>query len=213
MATGTVLITGANGSLGIPAVKYLLTHYANYTALLTVRNPSDGNTEKLRAALSTFPKERYSIHQLDLGGLSGVKDFVEEIKGEIATGKIAPLAAIICNAYTWSIINGLKFTVDDYESSMAVNHLAHLKLVLGLLDSFGPEHGKIVVLGSDSHYPGKSGLEQFPPHIPEDLDLLVKPGLDKEGEEVGRGFQRYGLSKAVAIMCAYQLQKRLKKVQ
>src|SRR3954462_14007990 len=98
MAIGTVLITGANGSLGIPSVKYLLTHYPTYTALLTVRNPSDENTEKLRAALSTFPKERYSIRQLNLGWLSAVKDFAAEIKGEIATKKIAPLAAVICNA-------------------------------------------------------------------------------------------------------------------
>jgi NAD(P)-dependent dehydrogenase (short-subunit alcohol dehydrogenase family) len=212
MVTGTVLITGANGSLGIPSAKYLLTHYATYTALLIVRNPSDENTEKLRAALSTFPKERYSIRPLDLGSLSAVKDFAEEIKGEIATKKLAPLAAVICNAYTWSIIDGLKFTGDGYENSMTINHLAHLKLVLGLLDAFDPDHGKIVVLGSDSHYPGKNGLEQFPPYLPEDLDLLVIPGPDKKGEEVGRGFQRYGLSKAVAIMCAYQLQKRLSKV-
>jgi NAD(P)-dependent dehydrogenase (short-subunit alcohol dehydrogenase family) len=212
MATGTVLITGANGSLGIPSVKYLLTNYDTYTALLTVRNPSDENTQKLRAALSTFPKERYSIRPLDLGSLSAVKDFAAEIKIEIAAKKTAPLAAVICNAYTWSIVNGLKFTADGYESSMAINHLAHLKLVLGLLDVFDPDHGKIVVLGSDSHYPGKSGLEKFPPQLPEDLDLLIKPGPDKEGEEVGRGFQRYGLSKAAAIMCAYQLQKRLSKV-
>jgi hypothetical protein len=58
---------------------------------------------RIRIALSTFPKECYSIHQLDLGYLSGVKDFVEEIDGKIATGKIAPLTAVICNTCTWKI--------------------------------------------------------------------------------------------------------------
>ncbi|KAB8296004.1 hypothetical protein EYC80_008818 [Monilinia laxa] len=41
--------------------------------------------------------------------------------------------------------------------------------------------------------------------------LLVKPGPDREGEETGRGFQRYGISKVVAIMGMYQLNARLQK--
>ncbi|KAA8574834.1 hypothetical protein EYC84_004078 [Monilinia fructicola] len=94
---------------------------------------------------------------------------------------------------------------------MAVNHLAHLALVLRLLGSFSPDGGKIVILGSDSHYPGKNGLEKFPPNLPDDLELLVHPGLGKSGEEVSRGFQRYGLPKAAAIMGMYQLNKRLSK--
>ncbi|TEY52431.1 hypothetical protein BOTCAL_0258g00010 [Botryotinia calthae] len=211
MEGGTVLLTGANSSLAIPSIEYLLTKYPNYTAVLTVRNPSDENTQRLREILSNFPEDRSTIHTLDLGSFAAVESFAGVIEADITAGRLPPLAAIICNAFTWSISDGLKFTSDGYESSMAVNHLAHLAIVLRLLGSFRPDGGKIVILGSDSHYPGKSGLEMFPPNLPEDLELLVHPAPDKSGEEVGRGFQRYGLSKAAAIMGMYQLNKRLSK--
>ncbi|KAF7888222.1 uncharacterized protein EAF02_002763 [Botrytis sinoallii] len=211
MEGGTVLITGANSSLAIPSIEYLLTRYPEYTAVLTVRNASDENTQRLRKTLSNFPEDRSIIHTLDLGSLAAVESYAGVIKANITAGRLPPLAAIICNAFTWSISDGLKFTSDNYESSLAVNHLAHLAVVLRLLGSFWPDGGKIVILGSDSHYPGKSGLEKFSPNLPDDLELLVHPAPDQIGEEVGRGFQRYGLSKVAAIMGMYQLNKRLSK--
>lgn len=207
-----MLITGAESSLAIPSIEYLLTNYPTYTVALSVRNPTDGNTQRLQKVLSKFPGDRYTIHKLDLGSLVAVESYADIIKSEISGRKLPPFTAIIFNAFTWSISNGLAFTSDNYESSMAVNHLAHLALVLRLLGSFSPDGGKIVILGSDSHYPGKNGLEKFPPNLPDDLELLVHPGLDKSGEEVSRGFQRYGLPKAAAIMGMYQLNKRLSKV-
>ncbi|KAK6612489.1 putative short-chain dehydrogenase [Botrytis cinerea] len=191
MEGGTVLLTGANSSLAIPSIEYLLTKYANYTVVLTVRNPSDENTQRLREILSNFPEDRSTIHTLDLGSLAAVESFAGVIEADITAGRLPPLAAIICNAFTWSISDGLKFTSDNYESSMAVNHLAHLAIILRLLGSFRPD-----------------GVS---PNLPEDLELLVHPAPDKSGEEVGRGFQRYGLSKAAAIMGMYQLNKRLSK--
>ncbi|ESZ96572.1 hypothetical protein SBOR_3074 [Sclerotinia borealis F-4128] len=210
---GTVLITGANSSLAIPSIQHLLTNYPTHNVLLTVRNTntSDANTQQLLKVLSPFPSSRYSLRPLDLSSLSAVQTFAAETKTEIIAGTLEPLVAIICNAFKWSITSGLKITSDGYESSMAVNHLAHLSLSLRLLDSFAPEGGRIVILGSDAHYPGKSGLEKYPPLLPENLELLVKPEPDKVSEEVGRGFQRYGLSKAVAIMGMYQLNTRLQK--
>ncbi|APA09479.1 hypothetical protein sscle_05g042490 [Sclerotinia sclerotiorum 1980 UF-70] len=99
----------------------------------------------------------------------------------------------------------------NYKSSITVNHLARFSLVLRLtlLGSFQSEGGSIVILGSDSQYPGKNDLEKFPPDLPGDLELLVHPAPDKSGEDVGRGFQRFGFSKAGAIMGIHKLNKRL----
>ncbi|KAI9649299.1 hypothetical protein NHQ30_001871 [Ciborinia camelliae] len=154
----TVLITGASGSLAIPSVQYLLTHHPTHNVLLTIRNPSvtDPNTRRLLEILSRYPENRYSIRTLDLSFLNSVQRFTDAIKKEIAEGKLQPLGAIICNAFTWSINRGLKFSSDGYENCMA-------------------------------------------------------PEPDKEGEETGRGFQRYGLSKAMAIMGMWQLNARLQK--
>ncbi|KAF4625680.1 hypothetical protein G7Y89_g12484 [Cudoniella acicularis] len=208
--SGTIILTGANSSLAIPAVNYLFSNYPSYTAVLTVRNTSDSdeNTGRLRQEISKFPAAKASVRALDLSSLSEVELFSNQIVTDISNGALPPLVAIICNAYAWSISNGLKHSKDGYEISLAVNHLAHLSLVLRLLGSFGPQ-GRITFLASDSHYPGKNGLEKYAPGLPDDLNLLAHPTQDRKGEEVGRGFQRYGNSKLAVIMGMYELNKLL----
>ncbi|KAF2465119.1 NAD(P)-binding protein [Lindgomyces ingoldianus] len=211
MPMGTVIITGANSSLGIPAVGYLLSNYSTSTVVLTVRDDSeqDTNTAKLRAIIARSPANaNISIRKLDLASLAAVQKFTDEIQSEIARGQILPLVAVIWNAMSWTLHGGLNFTPDGYERSIAINHIAHFAMSLRLLGSFDPEQGRIVFLSSDSHE--KSALQQFPSTLPDDPDLLVHPPPDKGEEIIGRGFQRYGLSKLVIIMTMYELNRRLK---
>ncbi|KAF4635988.1 hypothetical protein G7Y89_g2117 [Cudoniella acicularis] len=213
MATGTALLTGANSSLALLTVKHPLQNYPTYHLVLTVRNtsPSDPNTMSLRTIISEFPSSSTSIYALDLSSIAAVEAFASAIVTKIKDGTLPPLKTIICNAYAWSITTGLKHSQDGYELSLAVNHIAHFSLVLRLLGSFAlsPTKGRIIFLGSDSHYPDRSQLAQFPPGIPDDLEELSKPGQDKKGEEVGRGFQRYGNSKLVIVMMMYELNRQL----
>ncbi|TGO89454.1 hypothetical protein BPOR_0108g00010 [Botrytis porri] len=153
MEGGIVLVTCAHSSLTLPSIEHLLTRYPKYTAVLTVRNTSDENTQRLRKILSDCPEDRSIIDTLDLGSLAAVESYAGVINADIDAGRLPPLAAIICNAFTWCISDGLKFTSDDYESFMAVNHLTRLSIVLRLLSSFRPDGGKIVIPGSDSRYP------------------------------------------------------------
>lgn len=211
---GTVLITGANGSLAIPAVQYLLSKHPAYTVVLTVRNTSeeDPNTKTLSKTISAFPNAAVSLRKLDMASLSQVSAFADAIAKEIAEGKLPPIVAIICNAFSWTL-DGIKFSEDGYELSMAVAHLAHLSLTLRLLGSFSKDGGRVVFMGSEVHWPGKSApMEKFPPTIPDNLDELVKPPSDKPGEEASRGFQRYALSKLAVIMGMYELNRRLSSV-
>ena len=96
-----------------------------------------------------------------------------------------------------------------------MNHIAHASLVLRLLGSFGPSSdedlGRIVLFGSDAHWPGKNGLEKIPPTIPEDMELLVKPTKTNE-DAAGRGFYQYAVSKLAVIMWMYALNGHLMKV-
>lgn len=215
MSTGTIVLTGANGTLGLAYVRSALKDFPEYHAVLTVRNdgPSDPNTAKLREIIAAFPNAKYSIHTLDLSSLASVRVFSSTIAGKVASGELPAISTIVCNAFAWSISTGLKFTGDGYELSLQVNHLSHFALILQLLGSIDTSNGRIVVLSSDSHYPGKSGLEQFPPTFPEDIEKLAKPAKDAPGEEVGRGFQRYGLSKLCIVMFAYELTRRLQEVR
>lgn len=210
---GTTLLTGANGSLAIPAVSYLLSNYPSCTAVLAVRDTTDHdtNTARLRKTIAGLPHGSVSIRQLDLASLSSVQTFATEVHEEVVEGKLPPLVAIICNAYTWCINGGTQYSKDGFERSMAVNHIGHLALTLRLLGDMD-KSGRIVFLSSDSHEPGRAGFEKYPPILPEDLNTLVHPAPDKKGEEVGRGFQRYGLSKLAIVMSMYELQRNLKKV-
>jgi NAD(P)-dependent dehydrogenase (short-subunit alcohol dehydrogenase family) len=213
---GTVLFTGANGSLALPAVKRLLKSYASFKLILTVRDESerDPNTAALRRLVSQFPNASVSIRKLDLVSLEAVTSFSNTILSEVNDGKIPRLAAIICNAFTWSLSGGPKYSKDGYETSMAINHLAHFSLSLRLLGAMDVQHGRIVFLGSEAHRPEPGPFNKgFPTCIPEDLDLLVHPQPDKKNEELGRGFQRYGVSKLVIIMVMYELNRRLKTVR
>lgn len=82
---GTIVVTGANSSLAIPAVQHLLANYPHITALLTVRDASDNdiNTKDLRTTIAQHPFARTLIRALDLANLPAVHDFASSIAAEI----------------------------------------------------------------------------------------------------------------------------------
>ncbi|KAI1164028.1 NAD(P)-binding protein [Nemania serpens] len=193
---GTIVFTGANSSLGIHAVEYLLQKYGSYTAVLTVRDASDSdvNTNTLRDTLRRHPNHaNASVHELDLSDLSATHAFADEIAGGIKTGKYPPVVALVCNAYHWNLIADSEITPDGFDKTLEVNHISHAALVLRLLGSFGDSGGRIIEISSDSHWPGKNPMEKYPPSIPADLNQLTKPAADPDKE--GRGYQRYANSK------------------
>lgn len=212
--TGTIILTGANSSLAIPAVEHLLAKYPQYTAVLTVRDSSDKdtNTKKLRATIAQHPGAKTSIRELDLTNLSAVQAFASSIADDIAQDRLPSLASIICNAYYWNLSGPAETTKDGYEKTFQVIHVAHAALVLRLLGSFGPDGGRIVLFSSDAHFSGKNSLEKYPPAIPNDLELLVKPTADEPVDNFGRGFQRYAVSKLAVVMWMYALNRYLEKV-
>lgn len=208
---GTIIITGANGSVAIHAVQHLLRGAPDSTLVLTVRDTSDSdsNTKRLRAVLKEFPDSRVSIRKLDLASLKAVNGLADAIATEVVQGTLPPLAAIICNAFHWNMIADPELTEDGLEKTMQVNHASHAALVLRLLGSFGPRGGRLVLFTSDCHSPGRNSLEKYPPGLPDDLDELAK--ADPETDKQGRGFQKYANSKLAILMWTYALNRYLEK--
>ncbi|KAI4225435.1 MAG: hypothetical protein L6R36_003919 [Xanthoria steineri] len=208
---GTILITAANSSLAIPAIKYLLTKYPDYTALLTVRDASDSdrNTKRLRSTIAKHPRPKKSIHELDLADFSAVHKFADDVIDKIRRGSLPPLVGIACNAFYWNLCREPELTRDGYERSLQVIHIAHAALVLRLLGYFHSDGGRVVVFSSDAHWQGKNGLERYPPTIPGELDLLGKPGPDPTPDNLGRGFQRYTRAKLAIVAWMYALNRYL----
>jgi WW domain-containing oxidoreductase len=214
ISEGTVLITGANGSLALSFVECLLENYPSYFAILTVRDESesDPNTTKLRSIVSRFPCARVSIEALDLASLPNVRSFANSVIVRVSSGKIPPISAIVCNAFGWSLTD-TKYSDDGYELGFQVSHLSHFLLVLKLLDSMKKDTGRIVLLGSEAHDPkNKSGFNPLGAALPDDLEEIVKPKEDQKGEEMSRGFQRYSNSKLANVMFMHSLNTKLQLV-
>lgn len=214
---GTILVTGANGSLAFHAIRYLLLNPTKYSLLLTVRNASgeDPNTEALHKLLDEHKAGSHaSVRQLDHTNLALVHDFAHGIATEIANGELPPLVSIVCNAYHWNLCRPMELTPDGFEQSFQVIHLAHVALVLRLLGSFHPHKaGRIVLFSTDAIFPGKNALEKLPPAIPEELDLLAHPPPDRRKDDLAYGFRRYANAKLAVVMWMHALNRRLEKVR
>ncbi|RDA95544.1 hypothetical protein CP533_1181 [Ophiocordyceps camponoti-saundersi (nom. inval.)] len=216
-SSGTILITGANGSLALPAVAHLLKHSPTQTLLLTVRDasPSDTNTTALRRLVTEHGRDAKGvfIRQLDHGSLQAVADFAAEVDAEIASGKLPRLTSIVCNAYYWNLTGPMEMTEDGFEKSMQVSHLAHVGLVLRLLRCFQTSTpARIVLLSSAVHKAGQAvPLEKIPPSIPDEVDLLVRPGPDEDDDRAAHGFHRYANAKLVITAWGLGLIRRLQK--
>lgn len=214
---GTILITGANGSLAINTVRHLLENAPDYTLLLTVRDASNGdqNTRTLRDVVDKRSQQtQVSIRQLDHSHIASVHKFGQDVSKEIADGDLPLLVSIVCNAYYWNLSRPLEKTDDGFEKTIQVAHLAHVALVLRLLSSFHSQRaGRIVQFSTDGIFPGKNGLERIPPAIPADVELLVHPPPDPKNDTLAYGFQRYANTKLAAVMWIHALNRRLEKAR
>ncbi|KAI9692038.1 MAG: hypothetical protein M1820_009573 [Bogoriella megaspora] len=206
---GTIIFTGANSSLGIPAVEHILQNYPQHNAILTVRDAShaDENTKSLRNVIARYPKANISVHELDLASLSATRVFADSVASGVQCGSYPSVVAIICNAYYWNLVGDPELTDDGYDKTFQVSHISHAALVLRLLRNCEKEC-RIILLSSDSHWPGKNQMERYAPTI-SDLDVLVNPPVDQDKQ--GRGYQRYATAKLAITTWMYPLNECLRK--
>ncbi|KAI1398975.1 putative short-chain dehydrogenase [Hypoxylon fuscum] len=207
--TGTIILTGANGSVGLYAAEHLLKTYPQYTAIFTVRSAAhrDVNTKSLREVVSQHPEVQASIHEVDLSRLSDVHEFASSVSTAITAGQYPPLKSIICNAYYWNLVTDPELTVDGYEKGFQINHIAHVALVLRLVSQFAPDGGRIELLSSITHYCRPTQSSPYAAEMPDDLNQLIHPPCYKDKQ--ARGFQRYGISKLTITTWLYPLNRYL----
>lgn len=213
---GTVVITGANGSLALGLIDALLARYPQHTIIAALRNPSpdkDANTAKLVQIISKYQDGKVILEPLDLGQLSTVRTFARKLASQVRSQEIPRISSVICNAATWSLEAGQKFTADGFEATFQVSHLAHFLLVNLLLDSMDLDHGRVVMLGSITHYPEKPNpISSLKAGFPKNFEELVKPELDPVSLIHDRGFQRYATAKLANVTFAMHMNEVLGKV-
>ena len=156
-----------------------------------------------------LPLARFSIEALDLASLRNVRSFASSVVIRVSSGKILPVSTIVCNAFGWSLTD-TQYSDDGYELGFQVSPLSHFVLVPKLLDSTNKDTGRIVLLGSEAHYPkNKNGFNLLGEVLPDDLEEIVRPKEDPKGEEMSRGFQCYSNSKLANVVFMHSLNKKL----
>jgi NAD(P)-dependent dehydrogenase (short-subunit alcohol dehydrogenase family) len=196
-ATGTFVVTGGTGGLGLECARVLA---AAPGARVVVTGRDKGRTAAAAAALDAHPMV------LDLGSLASVHRFAAELGTDLAAGVLPPLRGLVCNA-------GLQVTTDSrtedgFETTFGVNHLGHLALISDLADRFEAP-ARIALVSSGTHDPAKpTGMPN--PLAEATADELAFPPADPGEPVVRAGRRRYTTSKLANVRTSYVLARRLR---
>ena len=128
MEKSKIIVTGATGSIGLAAVKSLLSK--DLPVIMACRNIKKADSQRDNL-IKQFPHSEIDILELDLNSLASIRAFVEEIKNQgFKVDKLLNNAGIICRDFT---VND-----DGFETTLAVNYLGPLylsKLMIPLMDN------------------------------------------------------------------------------
>lgn len=175
----TVVMTGGTSGLGQVAAQQIFE--TPDTRLLL------GARAKRETAIETWP--------LDLSRLASVRAFAQAMEETLAATQID---ALVLNAGTQFATNDRR-TEDGFETTFAVNHLAHYLLLRQLLPKLA--HGATVVITtSDTHDPKVNPLG-----APSDLDPEVLAHPRPQGRTRFSGFRAYAASKLCNLLTARAL--------
>ncbi len=127
MDKSKIIVTGATGSIGLAAVKSLLSK--DLPVIMACRNIRKADSQR-DSLIKEFPHSDIDVLELDLNSLASIRTFVEEIKNQgFKVDKLLNNAGIICRDFT---VND-----DGFETTLAVNYLGPLylsKLMIPLMD-------------------------------------------------------------------------------
>ncbi len=183
----TYLITGATSGIGLEATKILLSKDAKVVML-------NRNAQKSADTITAIKKEfgenvDLSFIQLDLGEQSFVKKAAKEV-----LEKITRIDALICNAAVAQVPRRM-LTADKFESQLGINHYGHFTLQAQLYALIEKSKGRIVSVSSMAYNMGIKTIKFN--------DINWDKGYTPN--------KAYSQSKLAQLMCAYELQDRLKK--
>ena len=127
MEKSQVIVTGATGSIGLAAVKSLLSK--DFPVIMACRNVNKAKTQRDKL-IKEFPDSEIDILELDLNSLSSIENFTENIKNQgFKVNKLLNNAGIICRDFN--------VNEDGFETTVAVNYIGPLyltKLMIPLMD-------------------------------------------------------------------------------
>jgi NAD(P)-dependent dehydrogenase (short-subunit alcohol dehydrogenase family) len=182
MSQKTILITGATDGIGKRAALELA--QAGQRVLLHGRNPQRGQAvlDELRSTIGNTALEYFNA---DLASLTQVRRLAADVQA-----KHDRLDVLINNAGVF--MNERVLTADGFETTFAVNHLAHFLLTNLFLDTLKRSSpARIITVASQVHSSGRINFD--------DLQLSEKFS----------GYAAYANSKLANVAFTYALAERM----
>jgi NAD(P)-dependent dehydrogenase (short-subunit alcohol dehydrogenase family) len=202
MATDrTVIVTGGNSGLGYECARSILEARDGWHVVLAGRSQERSEVAALRLASETSNVSVSSM-VLDLASLASVRQFARGVR---SLG-LPPIGALVCNA-------GIQFagetetTQDGLEATFAVNHLGHFLLTNLLLGDLQAP-ARVVFVSSGTHDPSQKTGMPHPAY--QEPHFLAFPEEDGNGSPGLIARRRYTTSKLCNVLCAYELDRRIK---
>ncbi len=181
----TVLITGATSGIGAVAARELAARGAK--VVLVGRDPARCESARAQVAAVATPYAQPEVLVADLASVAGVDRLADAFLGQYDR-----LDVLINNA--GAMFARRETTVDGFERTFALNHLAYFQLTDRLRDRLvATAPARIVNVASDAHRAIREGLN---------LDDLMNTGRY-------RGFPVYCQSKLANILFTRELARRL----
>mgnify|MGYP003563191367 CR=1 FL=1 len=177
------VVTGGNSGIGFETALALANSGAN---VIIVSRSQEKAASAVKSIKAKSQNNQVDYVLADLSSQKSIRDAAKYIRRDFEK-----IDVLINNAGTW--FSELKLTEDGVERQFAVNHLAYVLLTHELLGAVrkSPD-GRIICVGSDSHFHGKIHFD--------DLSLGRKY----------HGIKAYAQSKMANVMFVYGLDKRLK---
>ena len=176
----TCVVTGASGGIGKVTAASLARMGARLILVCRDKSKGDSVAREIRAAGGAA--------ELVVADLSSQAE-IRRAAGEILA--ICPRIDVLVNN-AGAFFRSRKLTVDGYEATFAVNHLAYFLLTLLLLDRVKASAPARIVNVSSTAHEGAGGID-----------------FDDVGAERGySGFRRYGQSKLANILFTRELSRR-----
>lgn len=195
----TTIITGANRGLGYETA-LALARDTERTVVLAGRDLGSLQSAA-RDIQSATGNEHLVPMKVDLASLADVRAFAADFDRR----DLPPLNTIICNAAV-SPTGRETRSAEGYELAFAVNHLGHFLLVNLLLDGLEPP-ARILFVSSSRHDPDLArGTTMNGPRYVK-AEWLAFPQRDPAFQESD---DAYATTKLCNILCAYELDRRLR---
>jgi NAD(P)-dependent dehydrogenase (short-subunit alcohol dehydrogenase family) len=179
----TAIVTGANSGLGLVSARELARRGAS--VVLACRNAGKG-AAALEAISRVAPRARLELAALDLGSLTSVQAFAEQFRSTHDG-----LDLLLNNAGVMAPPR--QVTAEGFELQFGTNHLGHFALTGRLIGAMeGREDARVVTLSSNAHKMGRIDFD------------------DLQSERRYNRWRAYGQSKLADLMCALELDRRLR---